>query len=149
MIRTECLREARRLTSPGIEAEDIAQEAAARAWRARRSCRTPGDPLPWLRTITRNEAHRMRSRMSATHELPTAELPEGTGDTSEETTLTRLEIEKALGQLSEADRLMIRLRYEGDLTNPAIASTLGLSVANVKVRLHRLRKSLEESLLSP
>ena len=90
----------------------------------------------------------MRSRMSATHELPTAELPEGAGDTSEETTLTRLEIEQALGRLSAADRLMVRLRYEGDLTNPAIASTLGLSVANVKVRLHRLRKSLEETLPS-
>jgi DNA-directed RNA polymerase specialized sigma24 family protein len=48
--------------------------------------------------------------------------------------------------LSPSDRLMVRLRYEADLTHPSVAVALGLSVTNVKVRLHRLRPKLEHSL---
>ena len=38
---------------------------------------------------------------------------------------------------------------EADLTHPSLAVLLGLSVANVKVRLHRLRPKLEQSLEVP
>jgi DNA-directed RNA polymerase specialized sigma24 family protein len=44
---------------------------------------------------------------------------------------------------------MVRLRYEADLTHPSVAVALGLSVTNVKVRLHRLRPKLENSLEVP
>jgi RNA polymerase sigma-70 factor (ECF subfamily) len=128
------------------DAEDVAQEAAIRAWRMRSSCRTPEAPGPWLRAITRNEAHRMGDRRSATSELPAAELPDRSDDAQEDAILLRITMEQALDMLPAADRLMLRLRYEGDLTNPAIASTLGLSVANVKVRLHRVRAKLERAL---
>jgi RNA polymerase sigma-70 factor, ECF subfamily len=144
-----CLREARRLVRSPADAEDIAQEAVVRAWRLRSSCRTPADPLAWLRAITRNEAHRMRSRRSATHELPSDELHEATCERVEDTVLTRIDVERALQGLSAPDRLMLRLRYADDLTNPAVALTLGLSVTNVKVRLHRLRTRLEEMLPPP
>jgi DNA-directed RNA polymerase specialized sigma24 family protein len=45
--------------------------------------------------------------------------------------------------------MLLRLRYEEDLTNPNVAGALGLSVANVKVRLHRLRPKLEQRLQGP
>ena len=41
---------------------------------------------------------------------------------------------------------MVRLRYEADLTNPGVAGALGISVANVKVKMHRLRPQLEDAL---
>lgn len=56
------------------------------------------------------------------------------------------DLECALSALSPEDRMMIRLRYEADLTNLSVATALGLSVANVKVRLHRQRPQLEDSL---
>jgi RNA polymerase sigma factor (sigma-70 family) len=85
-----------------------------------------------------------------THELPTERMPETPAQSGEEdAVLTRIDVERALEHLSPADREMVRLRYEEDLTNPNVAVALGLSVANVKVRLHRLRPKLQETLPSP
>ena len=148
-IRRHCYSEARRLGRSHAEAEDIAQEAALRAWRKRGSCRDPDRPWPWVKEITRNEAYRLYSRRSMTHELPTERLPEPPPQSAEDAVLTRIDVERALGKLSPSDRLMVRLRYEADLTHPSVAVALGLSVANVKVRLHRLRPKLEHSLEVP
>jgi RNA polymerase sigma factor (sigma-70 family) len=84
-----------------------------------------------------------------THELPTERLPEPPPQSGEDAVLTRIDVERALRKLSPSDRLMVRLRYEADLTHPSVAVALGLSVANVKVRLHRLRPKLEQSLEVP
>jgi RNA polymerase sigma-70 factor, ECF subfamily len=145
-IRGHCYHEARRLVRSDTDAEDVAQEAALRAWRSRESCREPGQPWPWLRQITRNEAHRLFSRRGMTHELPTAEVPDTQTQSGEDAVLSRIDVQRALSALSPTDRMMVRLRYEADLTNPSVAGALGLSVANVKVRLHRLRPQLEDSL---
>ena len=148
-LRRHCYIEARRLGRSHAEAEDIAQEALLRAWRKRGSCRDPDRPLPWVQQITRNESHRLFSRRAMTHELPTDRLPEPPAQSEEDTVLTRIDVERALRELSPADRLIVRLRYQADLTNPSVASALGLSVANVKVRLHRLRPKLIHSLPTP
>jgi RNA polymerase sigma factor (sigma-70 family) len=84
-----------------------------------------------------------------THELPTDRMPEAPAQFGEDAVLTRIDVERALEDLSPADREMVRLRYEEDLTNPSVAVALGLSVANVKVRLHRLRPKLQETLPGP
>ena len=84
-----------------------------------------------------------------THELPPEHLPDTQTQSGKDAVLSRIDVERALSALSALspdDRMMIRLRYEADLTNPSVATALGLSVANVKVRLHRLRPQLEESL---
>lgn len=147
-IRCHCYAEARRLGRSHTDAEDVAQEAALRAWRGRESCRDPGRPWAWLRQITRNETYRLFSRRGMTHELPTEHVPDTQTQSGEDAVLSRLDVQRALSALSPADRMMIRLRYEADLTNPSVAGALGLSVANVKVRLHRLRPQLEQSLSS-
>lgn len=148
-IRRHCYTEARRLGRSHAEAEDVAQEALLRAWRKRGSCREPDRPWPWVKEIARNEAHRLFSRRAMTHELPTDRLPEAPAQSPEDAVLTRIDVQRALGELSPADRLMVRLRYEADLTHPSVAAALGLSVANVKVRLHRLRPKLQHSLSAP
>ena len=148
-MRRHCYNEARRLGRSHTEAEDVAQEALLRAWRKRGSCRNPDRPLAWVKEITRNESHRLFSRRAMTHELPTDRLPEPPAQSGEDAVLTRIDVERALGDLSPTDRLMVRLRYEADLTHPCVAGVLGLSVANVKVRLHRLRPKLQHSLPTP
>ena len=148
-IRRYSYREARRLGRSHAEAEDIAQEALLRAWKKRGSCRNPDRPWAWVQEITRNEAHRLFSRRSMTHELPTERMPEAPAHSAEDALLTRIDVERALQHLSPADREMVRLRYEEDLTNPGVAVALGLSVANVKVRLHRLRPKLQATLPAP
>jgi RNA polymerase sigma factor (sigma-70 family) len=84
-----------------------------------------------------------------TNELPTDRVPEAPAHSSEDAVLTRIDVERALAHLSPADREMVRLRYEEDLTNPSVAVALGLTVSNVKVRLHRLRPKLQATLPTP
>ena len=88
-----------------------------------------------------------------THELPTEHLPEVKAGQDaahgEDAVLARIDLDRALECLSPVDRLLVRLHYEGDLTHAAVAAALGLSVANVKVRLHRLRPKLRETLQAP
>jgi RNA polymerase sigma-70 factor, ECF subfamily len=128
------------------DAEDITQEALVRAWRSRSSCRSPEKPWAWVSEITRNEANRMFARRSMTHELPTEAVAECASDSEEESLVVRLDVERALGTLSAADRLLVRLRYQGDMTHPRVAQIVGQSEVNVKVRLHRVRAKLKESL---
>src|ERR1700733_2756784 len=61
-IRERCSVEARRMLRQPQDAEEVVQEALARAWRSRRACRTPETPLPWCLQITRNEALRLMQR---------------------------------------------------------------------------------------
>src|SRR5437588_1822924 len=62
LIRKRCADEALRILRRRQDAEEAVQEALARAWRSRASCRTPETPLPWCLQITRNEAFRAISR---------------------------------------------------------------------------------------
>jgi len=57
----------------------------------------------------------------------------------------RVDIHRALEQLDPAERLLIRLRYEDDLTQAAIARLLKLPEGTVKVRLHRTRTKLRRA----
>jgi RNA polymerase sigma-70 factor (ECF subfamily) len=50
----------------------------------------------------------------------------------------------ALAQLPEADRAALLLSAQEGLTSDEIAATLGLSVAAVKVKIHRARLRLNE-----
>lgn len=119
-----------------------------RAWRRRGSCRDPDRPWAWAQQIARNETYRLFSRRATTHEVPTEQLPEIPTQFGEDAVLTRVDVQRALSELSPADRLLLKLRYEEDLTHSNVAGALGLSVANTKVRLHRLRPKLEHRLQS-
>lgn len=58
----------------------------------------------------------------------------------------RLDIRAALAELNAEDRRLLALRYEADLTQPALAELLAVPEGTVKVRLHRLRRKLLERL---
>jgi RNA polymerase sigma factor (sigma-70 family) len=84
-----------------------------------------------------------------THELPAERLPEAPTGGEADAVLARVDVERALEHLSGADRLLVELRFGRDMTHAAVAGALGLSVANVKVRLHRLRPKLQRLLPEP
>jgi RNA polymerase sigma-70 factor (ECF subfamily) len=54
----------------------------------------------------------------------------------------QLILEKALQRLPEEDNLLITLFYKNENSIEDISDITGLSVSNVKVRLHRIRKKL-------
>jgi RNA polymerase sigma-70 factor (ECF subfamily) len=55
-------------------------------------------------------------------------------------------LEKALLRLPEEDNLLITLFYKNENSVEDIGDITGLSVSNVKVRLHRIRKKLYEEM---
>jgi RNA polymerase sigma-70 factor, ECF subfamily len=76
-------------------------------------------------------------------------MPDVPIQSTEEETLMRIDVERALGELPARDRLLVQLRYQRDFTHPRVARAMGLSVSNVKVRLHRVRAKLERTLPAP
>ncbi len=55
-------------------------------------------------------------------------------------------IDKALQRLTDDENLLISLFYRGDNSIDDISQITGLTVSNVKVRLHRTRKKLHDEI---
>jgi RNA polymerase sigma-70 factor, ECF subfamily len=127
------------------EAEDIAQDALLRAWRRRSTLRDEGRRKEWLATIVRNEAFRLHARVRP-DPVAEAEPREGVEDERVVATVERADLHAALKRLDERDRQLLRLRYNEDLTQEAIARRLGIPIGTVKVRLHRVRHKLRRAM---
>src|SRR4051794_15484837 len=148
-LRTRCVREASRVLGDPHHAEDAAQEALARAWRKRHTCRSADSRVPWVLQITRNEALRIRRRLGSqpvAHDVPDVSDPRAQETPAEEIAIRKLDVSSALDTLSTEDRLLVQLRYEADLAQPHIAGLLGIPEGTIKVRLHRLRHRLKAGL---
>jgi RNA polymerase sigma-70 factor (ECF subfamily) len=136
-----------RYASNPSEAEDIAQEALLRAWRRRSTLREAGSRKQWLSTIVRNEAfrHYSRPRPDPTDEIDQVEAHE---DERVVASVDHADLRAALKGLSDRERALLSLRYEEDLTQPAIAARLGIPEGTVKVQLHRARLKLRAAYVS-
>jgi RNA polymerase sigma-70 factor, ECF subfamily len=140
-----CLGFAFRYAKNRTEAEDIAQDSMVRAWRKRSTLRKSDARKSWLATIVRNEALRefARKRPAPTD---TIEFAHGSDDERVLATVERADLHAALERLNERDRQLVRLRYDEDLTQEAIAHRLGIPLGTVKVRLHRVRAKLRREI---
>lgn len=149
-IRLRCRLEAVRILRRHHDADEVVQEALARAWRGRTSCRNPEEPLAWCLQITRNEAFRLISRQQQranTEPLEAgSELADEQALYEPDRTVIRLDVARALGRLSEGERLLIGLRYEQGFSHPQIAARLDIPEATARVRLHRAQKRLRSLL---
>lgn len=140
-----CLRAAHRFARSPSEAEDIAQDALLRAWTRRSTLRESGSRNSWLATIVRNEAFRQRAR-TRPDPIATIEATEGADDERMLSTVERVDLQAALARLARPEQELLRLRYEEDMTQAAIAKRLGIPEGTVKVRLHRARAKLRTKL---
>jgi len=131
------------------EAEDVAQEAALKAWRAISRLREGTTSLrPWYLTIVANEA-RSRRRGRWWSVLRFAEPPAETGvgeGGSEEQASRRVDLDRAMRRLSETDRLILTLHYYLDMPFDEVGKVVGLSAAAAKTRLYRAVHSLRPAL---
>lgn len=148
-LRRWCVLEAGRVLADDADADDAAQEAVLRAWRHFGTCATPDAPQAWVRRIAHREALRLGGRRSRTWrgaaELDEAEELAAPG-ADPEVLDERLDVAEAVAELDEGDRRLLALRYGADLTQPAVAEMLGIPEGTVKVRLHRIRRRLRETL---
>lgn len=127
------------------EAEDIAQEALFRLYRAVREGRIKSaSPRPLLFSIAHNLAmdyHRRQKRV-----VNIESIRNTSSINSAERTLLREQIDLALANLPHNHRAALMLREFGELTYREIADTLGATHNQTKVWIHRGRKQLAELL---
>ncbi|MGC1850864.1 MAG: sigma-70 family RNA polymerase sigma factor [Solirubrobacterales bacterium] len=144
-IHRICLSFAYRYARNRTEAEDIAQDSMVRVWRKRSTLRKSEARKSWLATIVRNEALREFARKRP---APTDTLEAWQGDDDERVvaTVERADLHAALERLNQRDRQLVRLRYDEDMTQEAIAHRLGIPLGTVKVRLHRVRAKLRREI---
>ena len=131
--------------SPIADAEDVAAETFAVAWR-RWASAPPGAVRPWLFGIARkvvansNRSLRRRNRLSARissfDELAGSDTHFG----------EHADVVQALETLSASEREIIRLHCWEDLAVSEIAVALGCSANAAGIRLHRAKRHIAQAL---
>lgn len=128
-------------------AEDVVQDALLKIWDARHTYRGDAPIRHWILRITHNTAvstlRRIRDEAWDPSHLPESQA----GDDVARTVEARDELERlrlALDQLDELSRTMVILREIEGLTYEQIADALGVTLALVKIRLFRARRTLAE-----
>jgi RNA polymerase sigma-70 factor (ECF subfamily) len=148
-----------RLLRDPAEAEDVAQEAFVKAYRALGSFRGDSAFYTWLYRIAVNTARNAiasRQRRPLDYE---AELSEGEqnsvaarlkhNDTPEAAALSeeiRLTVNQAIEQLPEDLRTAIVLREIEGLSYEEIAATMDCPVGTVRSRIFRAREAIDRAL---
>lgn len=131
--------------------EDIAQEAFLAAWSNLRNLRNPASFLPWLRQVTRNQAHlwQREHHREIADEATVAAAPDARPSASEALIADeeRRVLAEVLDQLPDDAREVLILYYREQSSTRHVAELLGLSEAGVRQRLSRSRTMLREEML--
>lgn len=142
------------------DAEDVAQEAFVSAFRNLKSFRGEAKFSTWLISIALNEARSRLRRQSIVRIGSLDEPPDEIGSVSPaklrdwreipseslEREEVRRQLQEAIEQLPDIYREVFLLRDVEELNLNETAEALHISVANVKVRLHRARMMLQKQL---
>lgn len=138
------------------DAEEVVQEAFLRAWRFRAAVPDGAGVHPWLYRVVVNaclsklRSDRSRRQRAATLEddLASANAWPGDGRSPEEPEMTveahetQRAVVEAIGKLPEHLRVVIVLRFYGQLAEREIAAVIHRRPGTVKSRLHEARSRL-------
>ena len=144
--RTAALRQARSMLGDESLAQDAVQEAFVRVYLLRASYRPEFAFTTYLAAIVRNlcldEIRRRRLRP-----VPAADLPEGLEGSAEAAWLEkekRMALWRSLSRLSAQDQALLTGYALEGLTYQQLARREGLSLTQVRIRLHRIRQRLRK-----
>jgi RNA polymerase sigma-70 factor, ECF subfamily len=141
-----------RMTRDRTAAEDCAQEAFIKAWRALERFETRSSFGTWLHRIAVNVVLSRRRKAGAQAELPPAPMDEGEGlaDPPGEWTLDTpvevQEIEAAVGALPDGARDALVLCGIYGYSHGEASQMLGIAEGTCKAQLHRARALLRARL---
>lgn len=137
--------------------EDIAQQVFIHVWQQLPQLREASSFLPWLRQITRYQAFHGLRDQKARRELDSDDAETVLAefidpDANPELWHGRAEQSQLLQQFLDAlpaeSREMLLLFYREEQSSSQVAALLGISEANVRKKLQRVRESLKEQWLS-
>lgn len=135
------------------EAEEVTQDAFVKAYKSLDKYKGEASFSTWLYRIVYNTAiSKLRGRKPATKDLDSKEAIQFEANYAENN-MHRLELQErkkvlkqALNKLKEDDAFILILYYYKEQSVEEISKTTGLSVSNIKVKLHRGRKQMQNEL---
>jgi RNA polymerase sigma-70 factor (ECF subfamily) len=131
------------------DAEDLAQEAFVRLWRALPLYDGRAAFSTWLYVIARNACLNEVRRRGLRPTTPLAEDAEPVAGTSWAPPIDRrLDCETLVEALPEPQRLIVRLFYLEERSYEQVAAMLDMPINTVRSHLHRARKRLAEMALA-
>ena len=134
------------------DAQDVTQDVFWRAYHGLYQLRQPHRFRSWLYTIMSNECKRRLVSIIKTRQRETA-LEDATDDAlriepayATPTEGWRVDLEQALSELPDDNRVAVSMFYMGDNSLKEISEFLGVSVNTVKGKLYRARQQLGSAL---
>ena len=138
----------RRMCSNAAEADDLAQEAFIKAWERLRDLETPAAFPGWFRRIAVTTFLMAKRRQKAVFDEIDDASPIASEDSTPEAAAgAKIDLERALAKLSDAERLCVTLNHGEGLSHSEIVDMTGLPLGTVKSHVLRgtekLRRMLE------
>jgi RNA polymerase sigma-70 factor (ECF subfamily) len=134
---------ARSLTRDGTRADDLVQEALARALANIERFRPGTNLKAWLFTIVRNEHYsQLRRRKFEAHGVDTDSLPEPSVPPDHDGDLEVRDLNRALATLSPGQRTALILVSASGFSYEEAANICGCAVGTIKSRVARARDTL-------
>ncbi len=138
----------RRMCRSVAEADDLAQEAFIKAWDRLKDLETPAAFPGWFRRIAVTTFLMAKRKQRAIFEEIDDANPIAAEDSSpEQAAGAKIDLERALAKLSDAERLCVTLNHGEGLSHSEIVDMTGLPLGTVKSHVLRgtekLRRMLE------
>ena len=135
--------------------QDLFQEILINTWNGLDSFRGDAKPGTWMYRIAVNTAlgfegkERKWLQISVSLEPPALRTFSDDQEPSEEEDREKMleELEKTINQLSVIDKILVSLMLQ-DLSYREIADIVGITEPNVRVKIHRIKSELKQSLKS-
>jgi RNA polymerase sigma-70 factor (ECF subfamily) len=123
------------------QARDLTQETFISVWKNLSTFKNQSKISTWIFRIATNNCLRA---IEKSKRIQTTELPFNLPAVKEETQEEQLAfLYKVIAELPETDRIIISLFLE-DLPQAEIAAIVGLSGANIRVKIHRIKEKLAQ-----
>ncbi|MEO9485133.1 MAG: sigma-70 family RNA polymerase sigma factor [Ekhidna sp.] len=127
-------------------AKDLAQESFINTWKSLDKFKEASSYKTWIYRITVNTCLKFIRDNKHKNQVPIdskINLLENAHQSAYED--THQELYQAIGKLSELDRLIIVMVLD-ELDYEEIASVVGISEGNLRVKIHRIKKNLKKIL---
>lgn len=137
--------------------EEVAQEVFIYIWQQLGTLREPASFLPWVRQMTRHRSYNYlrdnKVKQKVLGDEAESLLENFTDPTASMQDLLEREqqqiiMQDFISQLPEDSREIVLLYYREEQSSQQVADLLGLSDANVRKKLSRVREQLKDSLLA-
>ena len=153
-IRHKLYRFALRITGSVHEAEDVVQEVLEKVWKASsEQSENVQNWEAWCMTLTRNRSLDKTRSQTLRRTAPLEGVAERSSDNINPAQATERndlvdQVKLIMQQLPEKQRLVMHLRDIEECSYEEIAESLGISLDQVKVNLHRARKAVREKMIN-